>query len=213
MNKGALREIKVIIEEDEEVHAGIEIHHTTLDMDTENSKMVGTESINRFPWGRAMGSSARFMSRSSHCKGNLLKRYVCWGKSESGRVDIKGCHDPSQLGFKREEETGLGSLTKTELMIRMTDWISQVGEPMRYYSKETDTEEACESLIRDTMVPLQFGRHCRNSGEFTVEKEAEEGNLLRWRNPKANEVQMGSKAQEERECWRTEQSQPELSKI
>ena len=36
LSKGALREIKVIIEDDEEVHAGIEFHHTTLDMDTEN---------------------------------------------------------------------------------------------------------------------------------------------------------------------------------
>ena len=91
-------------------------------------------------------------------------------------------------------------------MIRMTDWISQAGEPMRYYSKERDTEEACESLIRDTMIPLQFGRQCRNSGEFTAEKESEEGNLLRWRYQKANEVQIGSKIQEERERWRRKQS-------
>ena len=90
-------------------------------------------------------------------------------------------------------------------MIRMTEWISQAGEPMRYYSKERDTEEACESLIRDTMIPLQFGRQCRNSGEFTAEKESEEGNPLRWRNQKANEVQIGSKSQEERERWRSEQ--------
>jgi hypothetical protein len=206
LNKGTLRGIKVIIEEDEEVHAGIEFQHTTLDIDTEDSKMVGTESLGRFPWGRAMGSSAHFMSRSSHCKGNLLKRYVCWEKSESGRVDIRGYHDPSQSGFKQEEETGVGSLNRRELMIKMTNWVRQAGEPMKYYSKETDTEEACGSITSDMIVPLQFGRQCRNSGEFTAEKETKGGNLLRWRNQKVNEVRIWSSAQAERERWRREQS-------
>ena len=91
LTKGALREIKVIVEEDEEVYAGIEFHHTTLDMDTENSKMVGTESINRFPWGRAMGSSAHFMSRSPHCKGNLganRLKIELWGRLKTGEKAI-----------------------------------------------------------------------------------------------------------------------------
>ena len=77
---------------------------------------------------------------------------------------------------------------------------------MKYYSNEKDTEEACGSLISDAMIPLQFGRQCRNSGEFIAEKEAEGGNLLRWRNQKANEVQIGSSSQAERERWRREQS-------
>ena len=77
---------------------------------------------------------------------------------------------------------------------------------MKYYSKEKDTEEACGSLISDVIVPLQFGRQCRNSGEFTAEKEAKGGNLLRWRNQKANEVQIWSSSQAERERWRREQS-------
>ena len=34
LGKGALREIKVIIDDDEEVYAGIEFHHTTLGMET-----------------------------------------------------------------------------------------------------------------------------------------------------------------------------------
>ena len=77
---------------------------------------------------------------------------------------------------------------------------------MKYYSKEKDTEEACGSLINDVMVPLQFGRQCRNSGEFTAEKETKGGNLLRWRNQKVNEVQIWSSAQAERELWRRKQS-------
>jgi len=77
---------------------------------------------------------------------------------------------------------------------------------MKYYYKEKDTEEACGSLISNVIVPLQFGRQCRNSGEFTAEKEAKGGNLLRWRNQKANEVQIWSSSQAERERWRREQS-------
>ena len=59
-------------------------------------------------------------------------------------------------------------------MVSMPDWISQVVEPMKYYSKEKDTEEACEHLMRDTLVPLQFEMQCRNSGDFAVERESAE---------------------------------------